>query len=72
MPRSKTIADITTLSPEKRQAVQERIATASLDGRLPCAKALSIAKSLEISSTLVGMVADQMNIRVHKCQLGCF
>jgi hypothetical protein len=44
------------------------------DGRrtLTCAEAFELAKKLEIEIMEVGRICNQNNIRIRKCQLGCF
>lgn len=60
------------LSPEKEQEVQAKIDHIAQYGRIQCAQALAIAKSLSVKPETVGMIADQMGIRVAQCQIGCF
>jgi len=71
MQRNKLLLEI-NLPAEKEQEVRARITSSSEDGRLPCGKALAIANSLKVPAKVVGMIADQMGIRVAQCQLGCF
>jgi hypothetical protein len=42
------------------------------DGRLPCNQAFAIAKKLGMEPLTVGMVANDSEIRVSRCQLGLF
>jgi len=42
------------------------------ESRVPCASAMEIAKSLGIPAAAVGKTADKLNIRIKKCQIGCF
>jgi hypothetical protein len=60
------------ITPEMRRAVADRIRAAALDGRLPCAAGFSIARGLGVAAGEVGRVADELGIRVSRCQLGCF
>ena len=73
MSRIKTsLTEIDNYPLETRQAVEERILKVAREGRLQCPQAMAIAKSLGVSTLLVGQMADQMGIRVSQCQLGCF
>jgi len=58
----------------KKMLIEKRLRSAAKSGRVKCADALSIAKSLgpEVSSREVGKVADEIGIRITACQLGCF
>jgi hypothetical protein len=40
--------------------------------RLPCAKALAIAKQFGIAPLDVGNICNEQNIKLCQCQLGCF
>lgn len=50
------------------QAVRE----AAPDGRLTCAKARELAGELRIPLAVVGQAANQLQIKIRECQLGCF
>lgn len=58
----------TTVAPEISQAVQKRID----NGRISCADAHAIAKSLNVSPRLVGIAIDLQEARIQKCLLGLF
>ena len=64
--------DETFLTTEQQQELEKRLSNAAKDGRVLCSVALAIAKSLEISPGEVGRIADRLNIKISKCQLGCF
>ena len=40
--------------------------------RLTCAKAFELAKDFEIEVIEIGRICNKHNIRICKCQLGCF
>ncbi len=42
------------------------------EGRLSCARALGIARHLEVAPGQVGDSANRIKIRIVDCQLGCF
>jgi len=52
--------------------LQDEIMNASKDGDINCAQALAIAKKLKISPKEVGEKIDELGIKTHNCQLGCF
>lgn len=62
----------TVLTTEQQQELEKRLSNAAKDGRVLCSGALAIAKSLEISPKEVGRIANLLNIKISKCQLGCF
>lgn len=39
---------------------------------LTCAEALSLAGELKVEAKQIGRICDQENIRLGRCQLGCF
>lgn len=52
--------------------LEERIKKSLTDGRLSCAVALGIARSLKITPRQVGDAANELKIKLANCQLGCF
>jgi hypothetical protein len=54
------------------EKLEKEIQDSLVDGKLPCAVAFSIAKKLEVSTRQVGDIANKLDIKVSKCQLGCF
>ncbi|MBU2539213.1 MAG: hypothetical protein KKH22_12325 [Proteobacteria bacterium] len=61
-----------SLSPEIREKIEHHIRAAAQNGKILCAGALAIARSLGVRSSDVGKVADAIHIKIAKCQLGCF
>ncbi len=53
-------------------AVLER--AEEIDGRkkLACAEAFELAQEFEVEVIEIGRICNQHNIRIRKCQLGCF
>jgi len=51
-----------------RQAVMDHLD----DGKLPCHQAHAIAKDLGVEPLDVGRAADEVGVRVSRCQLGLF
>ena len=62
----------TSFSPEEQEKLEKLLRKASKENRILCSSALTIAKSLGIPAGEVGKTADKLNIRISKCQLGCF
>ena len=56
----------------RNKLVKEDLQKASEDGHVQCSVALGIAKKLGVPPREVGEVADHLNIKICKCQLGCF
>lgn len=63
---------IDPLSKEQRQDVEKMILQQAVDGRIQCAKARGIAKSLSLPIQSVGTIADKLHIKISQCELGCF
>lgn len=42
------------------------------EGMLPCAAAFRVAEELGVEPLLVGQTADEMGVRLNRCQLGLF
>ncbi|MDN5326163.1 MAG: hypothetical protein PWP41_859 [Moorella sp. (in: firmicutes)] len=53
-----------------RAAVKEAAATHG--GKLPCAVAQEVARRLQVPMREVGQAADDLQIKITQCQLGCF
>ena len=64
--------EATSLTAEQLQDIEEKLSKAAKDDRVLCSVALAIAKSLDISPKEVGRLANQLDIKISKCQLGCF
>jgi len=59
------VADI---SQELLEAVKET----AKDNRLSCTAARKLAQELNVPVKLIGQAADQLNIKIAACELGCF
>ncbi|MBA7481318.1 hypothetical protein ES707_16788 [subsurface metagenome] len=44
------------------------------DGRkkMACADAFELAEEFEVEVIEIGRICNRQNVRIHKCQLGCF
>ena len=60
------------LTDEQQKEIEKLVRSAAKDNRILCSGALAIAKSLGIPSREVGRIANELNIKISKCQLGCF
>lgn len=60
--------------PDKKpdRLIKYEILKHSLNNELSCASAFLIAKELNVSPDKVGMIADLINCRLVKCQMGLF
>jgi hypothetical protein len=61
-----------SLTAEQQEDLERRLHNATRENRILCSSALAIAKSLGIPPGEVGRTANKLNIRISKCQLGCF
>jgi hypothetical protein len=61
-----------TLPAEQQKELEKKLLSVSKEGRINCTGAFAIAKSFGIPPAEVGKVANKLNIKISKCQLGCF
>jgi len=54
------------------RTLEEEMRASLVNGRLPCAQAFRIAKEFKVAPKVVGDKANQLNIKISGCQLGCF
>jgi DNA-binding transcriptional regulator YhcF (GntR family) len=52
--------------------IEKEIKKKAINGKIPCPVARKLAKELSISYKEVGKAADQLNIKITDCDLGCF
>jgi DNA-binding transcriptional regulator YhcF (GntR family) len=52
--------------------IEKEIKKKAINGKIPCPVARKLAKELSISYKEVGKAADQLNIKITDCELGCF
>lgn len=55
-----------------QEKIREAIQAASIQNRLSCEKAHEIAEALAISLKEIGVVCNELKIKITACQLGCF
>ncbi len=54
------------------QELKVQIDNEQSDGRISCSTALELAKKAGVAPARVGRLLNDMGIKVHSCQLGCF
>lgn len=54
------------------ESIAEAVRSALVEGELPCASAFMIAQRLGVAPLEVGQAADELGVRLSKCQLGLF
>jgi hypothetical protein len=54
------------------EKVAEEIRKKAVNGRLPCPAARKIAQELSVSFREIGRTADQLEVKITDCELGCF
>jgi hypothetical protein len=54
------------------EAIEREMRAALVGGKLPCAVAFRIARELGVVPKVIGDAANRLNIKIAKCQLGCF
>jgi hypothetical protein len=52
--------------------LNEELLKLAKEGKITCAQARKLAEELGLPYIKVGEAADNLNIKIHKCQLGCF
>ncbi len=58
--------------PTEKKTVRRAVREESEDGRLGCAAALALARRLEVDPKEIGKACNAQNIKIVRCQLGCF
>ena len=54
------------------QQLKEEILRLLVDGRLPCKEAHDLALQRGVDLLEIGIAANALNIKISRCQLGCF
>ena len=52
--------------------IKDEVLKVAENKRLPCVKALALAKRLKVKPIEIGKVANKLGIKIIDCQLGCF
>jgi len=56
------------VTPEIKAAVADK----AVDGKIACPVARKLAEDLGVSYKAVGEAANELSIKMHSCDLGCF
>jgi LAO/AO transport system kinase len=56
----------------KKKLVEERLKDSVTDGKIACSRLRKIAEEADTSYKMAGRIADKLNIKIIKCELGCF
>ena len=62
------VPDASEISPQLKEEIQKLL----VDGRLPCKEAHDLADRLGLELLDVGIAANALNVKISRCQLGCF
>lgn len=60
------------MTQEQDKRIAEAAETEAEDGRIPCFKALALARRLGVDPGKVGEACNRARIKIVRCQLGCF
>ena len=55
-----------------KQKIATQIKESLTEGRLSCPSAFKVVRRLEVSPQQVGEVADELKVKISRCQLGLF
>ena len=55
-----------------KQEIAAQIKGLLTEGKLPCPSAFKVVRRLEVSPQQVGEVADELKVKISRCQLGLF
>lgn len=54
------------------KVLRDLIMNMQSDQRISCETAMEVAKEAEVTPTKIGRLLDEMGIKIHSCQLGCY
>lgn len=57
---------------QQKKLIHQLLKERSNDGKITCAEARKIAEELNVSYIEVGRAANELRIKIRKCELGCF
>lgn len=55
-----------------RDDLAKKIQDALIEGKLSCATAHRLAAEYDVELAEIGKLANELKIKINKCQLGCF
>ncbi len=58
--------------PENEDSISKLLKQKATKDRISCEEAWQIAQELGVEKKEVGKAADDLGLRIHSCQLGCF
>ncbi|MBI5409596.1 MAG: hypothetical protein HZA14_09555 [Nitrospirae bacterium] len=56
----------------KKRLLKSRITEAAAGGKITCSRLRKIAEETGVSYNAAGKAADELNIKIKNCDLGCF
>ncbi len=57
---------------EISQEVLDAVRQAAKDGKITCTEGRKIARDLKVAPGIIGKAADELEIKIKSCELGCF
>jgi hypothetical protein len=55
-----------------KEVITKKVKSKTKDGKIACKQALKIAEEEGVSSNDLGVLLNELKIKVANCQLGCF
>ena len=55
-----------------KEQIAEAVLQEAADMRISCGKALALAERLGVEPLLIGEAANEQQVKIVECQLGCF
>lgn len=55
-----------------KKGIERYLSERAVDKRIPCSVAREIAEKAKVPYKVVGLVADELGIKITNCELGCF
>lgn len=56
----------------ENEKIRRAVLEAARDGRVSCTAARKLARELRVSPREIGRACNEMKIKIHACELGCF
>ena len=60
------------MSVMEEDRIREAVLKTAVNGRLSCTAARKVAAELQVSPGKIGEACNQLKIKIHSCELGCF
>ena len=55
-----------------QEIIREAVLKAAREGRLSCTMARNLAGELKVTPKEIGAACNDLKIKIHTCELGCF